>query len=86
MEIPRANFLMVLCVEVLGEIIGQVLLTGVPPKIEEHTLTLVCDPEKSHLHAARSLLLDRVVGNASGCLVVAVNGCWRLLVSQLFSN
>ena len=84
MEVPHANFSIVLCVEVLGEIIGQVLLTGVPPKIKEHALTLVCDPEKSHLHAARPLFLDCVVGNASGCLVVAVDGRGGLLVPQLF--
>ena len=74
---------MVLCVEVLREVIGQVFLSRVPPEIKKHTLTLVSDPEKTHFHAAGSLFLDSVIGNARGCLVVAVNGRGGLFMPQL---
>ena len=77
---------MVLRVEVLREVIGQVFLSRVPPEIKKHTLTLVRDPEKTHFHASGLLFLDRVIRNARGRLVVAVHGRGGLLVPQLFQN
>ena len=77
---------MVLRVKVFREVIGQVFLSRVPPEIKKHTLTLVRDPEKTHFHAAGSLFLDCVIGNARGRLVVAVNGRGGLLVSELLQN
>ena len=76
--------LVVFSVEVFGEVVGKVFLAWVPCDVEVAQGNLVGDAEKTHFHGPGSLFLDRVIGDADGSEVIAVDWGWRLFVPQFF--
>ena len=82
MYVPLSDGLVVLGVEVLGEVVGQVFLARMPVDFEKSSFYLVANPKESHFHGARSLFLDGVVGDTCGGLVVAVDRCGWLFVTE----
>ena len=52
MEVPRSNGLMVGGVEVLGEVVGKVLLAWVPCDVKISKGNLVGDTEEPHFHGS----------------------------------
>ena len=72
--------------EMLGEIIGKVLLSWVPLHIEISYLDLICHPKESHFHRSGELFLDGVVRYTSGCEVITMDWCWGLPVAHFFEG
>ena len=71
MQVPRSYLSMVHTNEMLGEIIGKVLLSWVPLHIEISHLDLICHPKELHFHQIWSAILDSVVRyttSVGGCL------------------
>ena len=86
MEVPRAHPLVVPPVEMFGKVVREVFLARVPSYIDIFSCDLVCDPEETHLHGARTLFFDTVIGDAGGCFVIAVHWCRRLGMAQFFKD
>ena len=86
MDIPRAYMLMVTGFVVLAEVVSKVFLPRVPLYVVVIQGDLICHPEKSHLHRARAVLLDCVVGNAGGSVVIAVDGGGGLVVAHFLQS
>ena len=70
----------------LGEVICQVVGTFVPEDDELDLFNAVLYPIKSHVGGFGTALLDRFIGDASGCLVVGDDHCQWLLVGHFFEN
>jgi hypothetical protein len=64
--------------KVLREIVCEVGAAWGPVHIKMFLLYSVTDPVVSHVNGSRSLLFDRVVGNAIGSRVVGADWCGRL--------
>ena len=77
---------MVYTIEVLGEIIGKVLLASVPLYIKISHLDLIGHPKESHFHQSGALFLDSVVCYTSGCEVIAMDWCGGLPVAHFFKS
>ena len=71
---------------VLCEIIAKVVLSWFPKHIEVTLVDAVPNPIKAHVHGAQFLLVDSVIENAIGHLVVCLDSGCRLGMSHLLED
>ena len=67
-------------------VIAKIFSAGVVFNIEVTNSYLVGDPKESHLHRARSLSLDRVVGDSCCSCVITMYRGGGLLMAQFRQN
>ncbi len=65
-----------------GEIIGLISDAGPPEDVELALLQMVMYPIEMHVHSFLLALFDSVIDNATGGIVVSLEWCGRLGVSQ----
>lgn len=70
----------------LGEIIGEVVLTLRPGDYEVALSNAITDPVEMHVHGLGALLLDSVIGKAGSCIVVSLNWCRSLLEAEFLQS
>ena len=81
------TFVLVVCSTVmLGDVVAQVLGTGVPYDTDGFVLNLIHHPKVSHFHGERALSFDGTIGNADGRFVVTMNRCRWLWMSHFFED
>jgi hypothetical protein len=68
----------------LGEVVSLIGFAWFPVDDELALVNLVPDPVETHVHGFGLALFDRVVGYAFSELVVGLNGCGRLWMTQFF--
>ena len=86
MQVPWTHYEVMNANVVLALIISHILLSWVPLNEVVSLIHLVCHPEIPHLHEARSLSFDGVVGYTDCCFVVAVHWCGRLWVAKFLED
>ena len=59
--------------EMLGEIVGEVLLAWVSLHIKISHLDLIGHPKELHFHQSGVLFLDSIIRYTSGCEVIAMD-------------
>jgi hypothetical protein len=71
---------------VLGDVVAEVLCSGVPVNANVLIADLIDDPKVAHFHRAGSLTFYGVVGDSDGSGVVAMYGRGRLGMAHFFEN
>ena len=49
-EVPRSYLLVMMTVEMFGEVVSKIFLTRMPLHVKISLLELVCGPKKPHYH------------------------------------
>ena len=71
---------------VFAEIIGAIVFALAPIDVKLALADAIADPVEAHVHGLRSFLFNVVVGDASGCTVVGLDGSRGLRMTHFLER
>ena len=69
-----------------GEIVSEIVDTAVPVDMKFTLANVIANPIEMHVHGLGMTLVDRIIDNARGALIMSLNGSGRLRIPEFIEG